>query len=171
MPCPHASLIPPAPRFINPPSGLFRLRRCLGHHTRLSTAQCKFFFFYRFAFAHSCFVVPSCRVPSLMPCLLSCAASVLSCHIFTPTHAASTPLPLAYPGCIDIPTSACRVGCLGHRQRPSTARCALCTLCPHPLLRPYLALCVRLCMFLCDCAPATLHVLGLDCIRCDEIRL
>ena len=87
---------------------------------------------------------PSCCVPSLMPRLLSRAASVLSCHVFTPTRAASTPHPLAYPGCIDVLTYARCVRCLGPHQRPSTARCALCALCPHPLLRPCLTLCMHL---------------------------
>ena len=72
MPCPHASLTPPAPRFINPPSGLFQLRRCLGHHTRLSTAQCKFFFFIVLPLLTPASLSlratspPSCRVCSLV---------------------------------------------------------------------------------------------------------
>ena len=71
------------------------------------------FFFYCFAFAHSGFVVPSCCVCSLVLRPFSCATSILSCRVFTPTCAASTPLPLAYPGCIDVPTYARHVGCLG----------------------------------------------------------
>ena len=55
-----------------------------------------------------------------MPRLLSRAASVLSCRVFTPTRAASTPLPLAYPGCINVPTSARHVGCLG--VKPAAGR-------------------------------------------------
>ena len=117
--------------------------------------SCKFFFFNHFAFAHSGFIVPSCRICSLVPCPLSHAASVLmprpfSCHVRSPmlllhpTHAASTPLPLAYPGCIDVPTYVRCVRCLSPHRCPSTARCALCALCPHPLLHPCLALCMRL---------------------------
>ena len=161
MPCPHASSIPPAPRFVNPPPGLFRLCRCLGHRTCLSTAQCKLFFFIILPlltpallslccpfmprpFPHAASVL-SCCVPSLMPHPLFCATSVLSCRIFTPTRAASTPLPLAYPGCIDVPTSVHCVRCLSPHRCPSAVHCALCVLCPHPLLHPCLTLCMHLC--------------------------
>ena len=56
------------------------------------------FFFYRFAFAHSCFVVPSCRVPSLMLRPLPHAASPPSCRICSLvlrpfSHATSSPPP------------------------------------------------------------------------------
>ena len=155
MPCPYTSSTPPTPYFVNPPPGLFWLHQCLSHHTRLSTAQCKFFFFIilllltpallslratSLSLCHVCSLMPhplpyatslplchvpslmlhpfphaasilSYYVPSLMLCLLSYAMSILLCHIFTPTCAASTPLPLAYPSYIDILTSVRRVGC------------------------------------------------------------
>ena len=63
-----------------------------------------------------------CHVPSLMPHPLSHATSILSCRVFTPTCAASTPLPLAYPGCIDILTSVHRVRCLS-----MPLHCTLCS--------------------------------------------
>ena len=85
--CPHASSTPPAPRFINPPPGLFQLRRCLGHHTRLSMAQCEFFFIIILllltpASLSLCATsLPSCYVCSLVPCPLPHATSTLSCHV------------------------------------------------------------------------------------------
>ena len=134
------------------------------------------FFYYYFAFAHSCFIVTLCHVPSLMLCLFSCAMSPPSCHIHSLmprpfSRAASSPPPVLHqpPFPWPIPAAStswplCTVS--DASQCPSTAHCVLCMLCPHPLLRPCLTLCVCLCVFLCDCAPATLHVLGLDC-RCD----
>ena len=161
--CPHALLTPPAPRFVNPPPGLFQLRRCLGHHTHLSMAQCEFFFlsfcfcslllhcpFVPHPFPHAVSIL-LCRVPSLMPHPLSHATSILSCRIFTPTCAASTPLPLAYPGCIDIPTSVHCVRCLS-----TPLHCTLCSVCvvppPPPTPLPHL-ICtsVRVPVRLCTC--------------------
>ena len=96
---------------------------------------CKFFFFIVLPLLTPASL--SLHATSALSChICSCAASVLPCRFFTPTRTASTPLPLAYPGCIDILTYACRVGCLGPHRRPCTTRCALRALCPHPLLRP-----------------------------------
>ena len=89
------------PHFVNPPPGLFQLRQCLSHCTRLSMAQCKFFFFIILPlltpaslslhcpfmphpFPHTASIL-SCCIPSLMPHPLSCATSVLSCHIDAPS--------------------------------------------------------------------------------------
>ena len=56
------------------------------------------FFFYHFAFANSCFVVPSCHIPFLMPCLFSHATSPPLCHI---PSLMPPPLPHAasFPSC------------------------------------------------------------------------
>ena len=87
-------------------------------------------------FPHAVSVL-SCCVPSLMPHPLSHAMSVLLCCVFTPTCATSTPLPLAYPSCIDVPTSVCHVGCLS-----TPLHCTLCSACivppPPPIPLPCL---------------------------------
>ena len=92
-----------------------------------------------------------CRVPSLMLHPLSHAASILLCRVFTPTRAASTPLPLAYPSCIDVPTSVHRVGCLS-----TPLHCMLCSACivppPPPTPLPHLMCAsVRVSVQLCTC--------------------
>ena len=92
----------------------------------------------------------------------------------TPAHALDTYsafLPLAYPSCINVLTSACCVGRLWPRRRPGALHAMsypYAVPAPSPAPSPRL---LRLHTFLCDCAPASaLHVLGLDC-KCNVIRL
>jgi hypothetical protein len=73
------------------------------------------FFFYCFAFAHSCFVVPSCRVPSLMLRPLPHAASALSCCVHS-----LMPRLHPHPRCINPPSP----GLSRLHQRPDL--CAPC---------------------------------------------
>ena len=157
--CHHALSTPPAPRFINPPPGLFWLRQCLGHCTCLSTAQCKFFFLL--------FCLCSLRLccPFVL-CLLSRAASVLLCHIhsFVPClHPHLRCINPPSPGlswlhrCPDLCTP-CRMP----RSSLMPLHCTLCSVCivppPPPTPLPHL-------MRVSVSVPVQLYTCYFTCIR------
>ena len=163
VPCPHALSTPPAPRFVNPPPGLFRLRRCLGHRTRLSTAQCKFVFFIVLPLLTPASLSlraaspPSCCVPSLMLRPLPHAASPPSCHVCSLvlhpfSHATSSPPPALHQPPFPWPIPAASTSRPLHTVSdasvivdPPPLHTVLCTRCaPTPfsaLTSPYACVC------------------------------
>ena len=149
VPHPHASSTPPTPHFVSPPPGLFRLCRCLGHHTHLSMAQCKFLFIIILllltpASLSLCAAsLPSCRVCSLMLRPLPHAASTLSCHV------CSLMLRLHPHLCYINPPSP---GLSQLHRRPD-----LCVPCRMPLNAPPLHAVTVFCM---HCAPTPSYTLA-----------
>jgi hypothetical protein len=166
--CPHASSTPPAPRFVNPPPGLFWPRRCLGHCTRLSTAHVSFFFFI--------------VLPLLTPASLSLrAASALSCRVRSRAASVLVPRPFScrvrspvpllhpHPRCINPPSPGLSwlhrrpdlcAPCRMPRSSSTPLHCTLCSACVVPpppptplprLMRASVSVPVRLytCYFTC----------------------